>query len=171
MVRQAALDLPTALAFPESGAGPVHRKNAGGLTLMELQWSLAHGDTATVKAGLADVLQQAQQGSPGDIPIDFAYQLATLALAVGDSSAAIRLVAGPLDALPTLGTSLLDFVAQSGGLVRAMALRADLAGRTGDTRTAAHWASAVVTLWSDADAPLQPTVQRMRAIGGAARDR
>ncbi|HTH65916.1 MAG TPA: serine/threonine-protein kinase [Gemmatimonadales bacterium] len=167
MVRQAALDLPTALAFPERGAGPVHRKNAGGLRLLELQWSLARGDTATVRAGLVDVLQQAQQGLPGDIPIDFAYQLAALALALGDSSAAIRLVGGPLDALPTLGTSLLDFVAQSGGLVRAMALRADLAARAGDRATARRWAAAVVTLWSDADAALQPVVDRMRALAGS----
>ncbi|HKE90267.1 MAG TPA: serine/threonine-protein kinase, partial [Gemmatimonadales bacterium] len=126
-VRQAALDLPAVLAFPELGVGGVHRRDAGGLGLMRLQWSLAHRDSASVRAGLAAALQQEQQGVPGDIAIDFAYQYAALALALGDSSAAEQLVAGPLDALSTLSTSLLDLVAQSGGLVRAMQLRAELA--------------------------------------------
>ena len=35
-------------------------------------------------------------------------------------------------------------------LVRAMALRAELAERAGDHRTAALWAAAVVELWTDA---------------------
>jgi tetratricopeptide (TPR) repeat protein len=165
-VRQAALDLPTALAFPQLGAGPVHR-NVGGMRLTGLQWSLAHGDTATVRAGLADALRQAQQVSAGDIAIDYAYPLGALALAIGDSSAATRLVAEPLDALPTLGTGLLDYVAQSGGLVRAMVLRADLAASAGDQATARRWAAAVVTLWSDADAALQPVVDRMRGLAGS----
>ncbi|HXJ32204.1 MAG TPA: protein kinase [Gemmatimonadales bacterium] len=163
-VRQAALDFPTVLAFPELGAGPVHRSNAGGLGLMALQWSLTHGDTTAVRARLAVLEEQEQQGLPGDLSIDFAYQYAAAALAIGDSSMALRFVAPPLDALPTLGTSLLDFVSQSGGLVRAMALRAELAAAAGDQRTAARWAQSVVTLWSAADPPLQPLVQRMQRL-------
>jgi serine/threonine protein kinase len=163
-VRQAALDLPAVLAFPEVGLGETHRSRAGGLYLMELQWALTHRDTAAVRAGLAEAGRQTQQGLPGDIPIDFAYQFAQLALAVGDSSMAERFVADPLDALPTVGTDLLEFVAQSGGLARAMMLRADLAARRGDRATARHWADAVVTLWSDADPSLQPAVDRMRRL-------
>jgi hypothetical protein len=49
-------------------------------------------------------------------------------------------------------------------LVRAMVLRADLARQAGDRETARRWAGAVVELWADADAPLQPTVRRMRAL-------
>jgi tetratricopeptide (TPR) repeat protein len=163
-VRQAALDLPAVLAFPRVGLGETHRARAGGLYLMELQWALGRGDTAAVRAGLAEASRQTQQGLPGDIPIDFAYQFAELALAVGDSSAAGRFVSQPLDALPTLGTDLLDFVAQSGGLIRAMMLRADLAAHGGDQATARHWAHAVVTLWSDADPSLQPAVDQMRRL-------
>ncbi|MBW7933523.1 MAG: protein kinase [Gemmatimonadaceae bacterium] len=49
-------------------------------------------------------------------------------------------------------------------LVRAMALRADLARRAGDRETARRWAGAVAELWADADAALQPAVRRMRAM-------
>jgi tetratricopeptide (TPR) repeat protein len=160
-VLQAALDLPSVLAFPEVGAGPVHRSNAGGLGLMVLQASLTQGDTAGVRARLA---AQLQQELPGDLAIDFAYQYAEAALAIVDSGTALQFVAPPLDALPTLGTGLLDFVSQSGGLVRAMALRAELAARAGDQATAARWAQGVITLWSAADPPLQPLVQRMQRL-------
>jgi hypothetical protein len=49
-------------------------------------------------------------------------------------------------------------------LVRAMALRADLANQAGDKDTARRWAGAVVDLWADADAPVQPTLRRMRTM-------
>ena len=49
-------------------------------------------------------------------------------------------------------------------LVRVMVLRADLAAAAKDRDTARRWASAVVELWADADAPLQPTVRRMRQL-------
>ena len=166
-VRQAALDWPATLAFPVLGVSPVHRARAGGLALMELQYALAGGDTAKVRSGLGAAVKPTRQGLPGDLPIDFAYQEAWLLLAIGDTAGASARVGAPLDALPTLGTDLLDLVAQSAGLVRAMSLRADLAARAGDARTAARWAGAVVTLWSDADPPLQPVVARMRSLAGS----
>jgi hypothetical protein len=49
-------------------------------------------------------------------------------------------------------------------LVRAMALRAELAERVGDHRTAALWAAAVVELWTGADDFFQPLVSRMRGL-------
>jgi tetratricopeptide (TPR) repeat protein len=165
-VRQAALDLPSVLAYPLLGAGPVHRNNAGGLPLMEWQWRLSSGDTAGARAGFTTALASSRQGLPGEVCFDFAYQCAELSLALGDSGTAMQVIAVPLDALQTSGTDVLNWVAQTGGLVRAMALRAELAARAGDQRTAARWASAVVTLWSDADPPLQPLVQRMEHLAG-----
>ena len=165
-VRQAALDLPAVLAFPKLGASPVHRSNAGGFTIMPLQWSLARGDTTSVRAALTAFIQRGQQRLPGEFPIDLDELYAELAVAIGDSNAALQIVGPPLDALPTMGTSLLDWVSQTGGFVRAMALRAELASRAGDRRTAARWANGVIMLWSAADPPLQPLVQRMHALAG-----
>jgi len=54
--------------------------------------------------------------------------------------------------------------ANAGTLVRAMALRADLAHQTGDTETARKWASVVAILWQNADDFLQPTVRSMRRM-------
>ncbi len=49
-------------------------------------------------------------------------------------------------------------------LVRAMALRADLAAQVNDSATARKWAAPVATLWSDADDFLKPTVARMQQL-------
>jgi len=51
------------------------------------------------------------------------------------------------------------------GLVRAMALRAELADRAGDVARARRWARAVHELWQDAETDeLRGTVERMRVL-------
>ena len=110
-------------------------------------------------------LQRARHGMrPGEAAVEGTFIEAWLLSEAGDTAAAIAHLDHTLRALPTLGSRLLDSPMQSAGLVRAMALRAELAARRGDRTTAGQWASAVETLWRDADAPLQPVVQRMRAI-------
>jgi hypothetical protein len=83
---------------------------------------------------------------------------------LGDTAAATHLLDLSLNALPTLGTYLLDQLPQTATLVRGMALRAELAAKAGDSATAKRWARDVMTLWSGADPELQPVVSRMQAI-------
>jgi hypothetical protein len=45
-----------------------------------------------------------------------------------------------------------------------MALRAELASRTGDRPTARRWAQAVVALWEKGDRTVQPLIERMRPL-------
>jgi hypothetical protein len=56
-----------------------------------------------------------------------------------------------------------DFAEQANvaAFIRAMALRADLAAAAGDSVRARRWATAVATLWSNADPDLQPLLKRM----------
>jgi tetratricopeptide (TPR) repeat protein len=170
-VGQAVLDQPAMLAFPDIGVRSVHRARAGAYYLIEMQWALAHGDTATVRTALARKRAERQGAAPGQISIDYTYQEARLLLALGDTAAAIEHIDHPLVALPSLGTVLLWWVTQPGGLVRAMALRAELAARARDAATAQRWARAVLALWSDADVELRPTVERMRTLAGPAQRR
>jgi hypothetical protein len=51
----------------------------------------------------------------------------------------------------------------AGSLARALALRARLAAAT-DAGAAAGWARALLILWEDADAFLQPTLDEMRRL-------
>jgi hypothetical protein len=54
--------------------------------------------------------------------------------------------------------------AQSAAIGRAMVLRADLAAARHDLPTARRWATNAIELWSNADAPLKPTLDRMKGI-------
>ena len=168
-VRLAVLHVPVGLAFPQLGLTDVHRADAGGDYVLEWQWALAHGDTARVRTERARLAQLRSHQRPGDVAVDGTYLEAVLLLQIGDSGAATQLLDLSLTALPTLGTYLLDQVPQAAALVRAMALRADLAGRAGDKTTAEHWARGVLDMWASADAPLAPTLASMRALAGRQR--
>lgn len=76
-----------------------------------------------------------------------------------------------LDALPTLGTDLIDQLPEVTTLVRGMALRAELAARAGDATASRRWANDVVLLWSNADGELQPVVKRMQELVASQRNR
>jgi hypothetical protein len=54
-------------------------------------------------------------------------------------------------------------------VVRAMALRADLAAAAGDRVTATRWADGVATLWQSAEPALRPVAERMRRLAGGGR--
>ena len=167
-LRQAVLHVPMSLAFESIGLSDVHRADAGGDYVLEIQWAIAHGDTAAVRAELARQAGLRTRSRAGDVAMDGTYGEARVLLQLGDTAAAVALLDLSLQALPTLGTYLLDQPEQVGCAVRAMALRAELAARVGDNATAARWARAVTTLWAKADPPLEPLLHRMRALAGSA---
>ena len=168
-LRQAVLHVPMGLAFESLGLSDVHRADAGGDYVIGMQWNMAHGDTAAVRAELARQAGFRTRSRAGDIAMDGTYSEARVLLQLRDTAAANALLDLSLQALPTLGTYLLDRPEQVGCAVRSMALRADLAARTGDAATAARWAGAVTALWTKSDPPLEPLLQRMRALAGSAR--
>jgi tetratricopeptide (TPR) repeat protein len=169
-LRLAVLHVPMGLAFDAIGLSDVHRADAGGDYILEMQWAMAHGDSAAVRAELVRQAGFRARSRAGDVAINGTYGEAQMLLQLGDTAAARALLDLSLQALPTLGTYLLEQPEQVGCAVRAMALRAELASRAGDDATAARWARAVTTLWAKADPPLEPPLQRMRALAGSARN-
>jgi eukaryotic-like serine/threonine-protein kinase len=168
-LRLAVLHVPMTLAFETIGVSDVHRRDAGGDYVIELQWAIARGDTAAVRAELARQAGFRARARAGDVAIDGTFAEAAVLLQLHDTAAAIAVLDFSLQALPTLGTSLLEQPEQVGSAIRAMALRAELAARAGDIGTAIRWARAVTTLWANCDPPLQPLRQRMRALAGSTR--
>jgi len=158
--RSSLLDLPAELVFEDMGLQSAHRTTPPGPDrTMAMQWALAHGDTAFVRANI-DTLGGSH---------DYAYLRARLALAVGDTATAQAQLDRALSNLPSLYSALLDYVPLAGCFVRIMALRAELAAGKGETQTAARWANAVAALWAGAEPALQPVVRRMRRIGAMAK--
>ena len=162
--RQALLDMPAVLAFPERGARPMHRPKAGGNYRLVMQWKLTRGDTAGLREDFQKLRELRRGIRPGDVAFDGTYHEAWLLLAIGDTTEATRLLDLSLDALSTLDTDLIDQLPEVATLVRGMALRAELASRAGDWTTSRRWAEDVVLLWSNADPELHPTVQKMEEL-------
>ena len=165
-VRSAMLDVAAQMVFDVMGPRPAHRSTPPGPSRsMAMQWALARGDTASVRAVTTTELQQ-RGGllSRDDSPPEGVYLDARLLLAVGDTAAAERTLDAPLNNLAKLHSYLLRYLPLAGGLVRMMALRAELAGTHGDGPTARRWASVVVTLWSGSEPAVQPVVRRMSRI-------
>ncbi len=167
-LRLAVLHVPMSLVFETLGISDVHRRSAGGDYLIEMQWAVAHGDTAAVRAELARQAGFRINARAGDVAIDGTYGEARMLLQLHDTAAAIGLLDFSLQALPTLGTSLLEQPAQIGCAIRAMALRAELAAGRGDAATAARWGRAVAALWSRVDPPFEPMLRQMRVLAQSA---
>ena len=165
-VREALLERPLQLAFPELGYVDAGTRTPGGY-LRSLQRALVQRDTAGVRRDFARIAAIRSEQRPGDVSVDMTYQEVFLQLALGDTAEAIARLDGTLDGLATLGSALLSQPPQAAALPRAMALRARIAARGGDAATARKWATAVVALWSGADRALQPTVDEMRTLSGA----
>jgi tRNA A-37 threonylcarbamoyl transferase component Bud32/tetratricopeptide (TPR) repeat protein len=162
MIREAVLNVPLTLAYPVAPTLALGRAGGGGDYLLEIQRAASKHDTAAVHRQLDAIAKLRSLGRPGELSIYLTYQEAWLLLQVGDSAGAVRQLDATLTALPTLNPYLLDHVQDAGFLVRAMALRSDLAANAGDQRTAARWGTAVSELWAGADAPLASVVARMK---------
>jgi hypothetical protein len=162
--RQALLIMPAVLAFPERGLRPVHSLRPDGDYRLEMQLRLAQRNPTEVRRLFQELGEVRRNGRPGDVAFDGTYHEARLLLAIGDTVQALHLLDLSLEALPTLGTYLLDQLPQVATLVRGMALRAELAAQSGDSTTAKRWAGDVVVLWAGADPDLRPVVTRMQSI-------
>jgi tetratricopeptide (TPR) repeat protein len=163
-LRAILMDKPRIWAYPLLGMVPPQPGTPGELERRML-WALSRRDTAVVRAALDTLHVVRADMRPGDVAITGTYLEGRILLALGDSSGAAQVLGRSLDALSTLGSGLLDNVDQAASLVLAMALRADLAERAGDTATARRWSAAVSELWGSADdATLRKTVERMRRL-------
>jgi serine/threonine protein kinase/tetratricopeptide (TPR) repeat protein len=134
--------------------------------LVRMQQALARHDARLLKALLDSATAMTRMQRPSDLSLDYAYQLSWIRLASGDTASAIQYLDIALGALPSLSSASLRDIAPAAAAVRAMALRAELAATRKDPQTARRWASAVVALWSGAEAPLQPVVGKMRILAG-----
>jgi eukaryotic-like serine/threonine-protein kinase len=132
--------------------------------LLQMQQSVARGRFATARAQFDSVAHLRKNDLPGDVTPDYTFQEAWLLTSLGDTAEAVKRLDLALSALPTMGNTIVEQVPQAAGLVRAMVFRADLANAQGDRPTSRKWASAVITLWANADSSLQPIVHRMQLL-------
>ena len=166
-LRCLALAEPLSFAYPEVGWTTNDSACLARSYLLQAQLAASNGDGNLVRTYLAQVDTIRHDLLPGEVSIGSVYQEAWLLLQVGDTLAATQRLDASLGALRAMSPNLVPEVRQAAGLVRAMALRADIAAALSDTATARRWAAPVVTLWGDATPELQPLVERMHDLSRA----
>lgn len=129
--------------------------------LYRMQRAFADKNVRLVRAILDSVPIWRAHMRPGDVSLDQTYQEAWIKAAIGDTAAAAKQLDLALNALPTLSASALMEPAAAAALGRAMLLRAELAEKSHDRKTAQQWSAAVKQLWQHADPELRAACCRM----------
>ena len=150
---------PVALAWPALDTMAIE-----GDYLLDLQRALTRGDRAQASRQLGAINAIRATQRPGDVAIDATLAEIRALLVHGDTTMARERLGRILDVLPTLSSDLLLEVPQAAALVRAMALRAELAAMAGDSVQARRWAAVVVTLWSGGEGDTPAILSRMRGL-------
>lgn len=158
------LGRPAALAFPTHPFASHGRLVGGGIAQLDADAAFLRSDTGTVRRVFANIRTVRRFAAPADLTLDALYPEAWLLAVLPDPEAAIGWLDPTLTTLEAGAPEKLVDPANAAALVRAMALRAELAERTGDSLGAARWARHVVILWSDADPFLQPIVRNMERL-------
>jgi hypothetical protein len=146
------------MAFPRHHSAMLQSLAADGDVLVALQIKLLRGDSAGVRRGLAAFKEERRAVLPEHLAIDALAPEADLLWQLGNAQGVVEWLAPVLAVLPQAQPGLLSSPVRAGSLVPALLLRARAADKLGDAAGARRWASAVVILWSDADAFLQPLV-------------
>ncbi len=157
-------EAPIRSATHTAGSSPALSSPPDPASLLILQRQLYEGKQDSVRASLLPLHEaRADDQWPGTLSTDAAYLESLLLLALGDSARAVSQLDRALNALRLSGVGLLE-MGQAATLIRAMALRAELAASQRDARSARLWAGPVTILWRNADEELQKVVQSMNVL-------
>jgi tRNA A-37 threonylcarbamoyl transferase component Bud32/tetratricopeptide (TPR) repeat protein len=152
------------LAWPEVTLGSLKALCGSGDYLVNAICAWSAGDTGRALAPLQLVERGRRRIDPADLTFDTLLPEACLLSALGQDSVAIAWLDPTLTVVGEVTAPGSQLSIHAGSLVRTMALRAELASRTGDRPTARRWAQAVVALWEKGDRTVQPLIERMRPL-------
>ncbi len=160
-VRQALLVQTSILTYAVTGPTEFHHPDTPNY-LLRLQALHARGQRSAAIEALGQL--QRQEAAAGEVDLAMLYQETLVQLALGDTAEAVRRLDRSLNALSAHRLDLYNDVPFPAALVRAMALRAELADAAGDRDKASEWAAPVVALWADADPELLRVVERVQGL-------
>ncbi len=162
-LRAATLGFAAAMAFASHPMASIQSLEDQGDILITAQAALARGDTLTVSRLLGEIARQREGMGLGEGSLDALYAEAYLLKAIGRAGDAAAWLDPVLGSLATASPGFQEPY-RAAALVRAMALRADLAMRLGDRAGARTWASMVAILWAGSDPYLHPVRDAMEKI-------
>jgi predicted Ser/Thr protein kinase len=159
--RAALLGHAIMVALPEYEMAAFRSLSSSGV-FTRAQLAYLNGDTAGTRAVIDSVVLTRAGLRPSEISIDGAFTEAWLRRGLGDRLGAIAVLDSTLSALRWFPPGRLDDFVRVGAMMRALALRADLANESGDVSGAKRWAAPVGDLWSAPDPVFTTTTNRMR---------
>ncbi|MGH7469385.1 MAG: BTAD domain-containing putative transcriptional regulator [Longimicrobiales bacterium] len=135
----------------------------GAYYAIDAQRAFARGDTQQVRTILQNTLNR-RQAFGLTISLDGAPVEAWLWSAIGQPATARNLLDATLLRIPLLAPDALTDPVIAASMVKAMAMRAQLADSAGASATARSWAKTVVALWENAEPLLSSEVKRVRLL-------
>jgi hypothetical protein len=128
------------------------------------QARLSMGDTIGARAVFPQMKVGRGLSRPADFTLDITYPAAWMLAALGDPKEAVEWLEPVLNAAKGYPPQVISRVANAGGLMRGLLLRAELADLAGDTATARRWRTPVEILWQNADPSLRPFLHGRRTL-------
>ena len=165
-IRQPWLQRAARIAYPDVPFTGLQRLGQEGDPLLEAQAALAAGHPDPARRYLENLPALRTHSAPENIALEALYPEARMFLLLGDPERAAVWLDPSLEVVRRTDPQVLAKLTNAAALVRAAALRADLAAQAGDGAAAARWARVVAILWANADEFLQPTVRRMERLAG-----
>jgi hypothetical protein len=156
---------PATLAFGNVRLASLNSLAGMGDYLVDAEVAWTRRDTSAIDSILTGVKLARRSLRPSDVTFDTLLPEAWLLMAIGKEQQAATWLDPTLGALRFMAPQVLATPDRAGPFVRAAALRAMLANRLGDDRTAQRWAAVVDLLWSDPDPFLVPLRDSVRAVG------
>jgi hypothetical protein len=125
------------------------------------QEAFSRADSARAREMLVAAARERTGRRPGDTSADYVFQEAWLRTQVGDTAAAVGSLDAALGALPTFAATSFFDLGVVGSFARMIGLRAEIAAKSGDVKTARRWADALSQLWASADPPLRKVASEL----------
>jgi hypothetical protein len=163
-VGMALFDRGQSLLFPDTLSRRLIPRHTSMDYLFALQELVRDGKADEARRLLASVRDRRRSLRPTDIALEGAVQEFEIDLAVGDTAGATAGLDAVLGSGATQESDLLERVAPTAALVRAMILRARLGVLAGDSVAVARFADAVRILWNGADPGLRDVVSEMKEL-------
>lgn len=155
------LGRPATLAFPAETIPPLRDLRGMGDWLLTLQASFADGDRPAVLRW-ADSMASAKRAAISTF--DTAWPIAELLAAAGDTAHATAWLDGNLASIRFRPYGSFGNPVEVATMIRSMMLRAELAQRAGDARSAERWSTAVALLWGGADPTFDDDMDLIRRL-------
>jgi hypothetical protein len=155
---------PATLAYPDYISPQVSALRGQGDYFLDAIAAVSVGDTAAALTPLDAVAKWRVAAGDASVSVDQLPALASVYELAGRRQDAVQVLDATLLHLFGSGPEALNDPVSAASLGRAMALRAELGWRVGDTASARRWARALEILWQNADSALQPVVRRMHRL-------